>query len=203
MKQLFMIICSFLLLCASVNASTIIQNGDLGYYNFSLGRTLDGSFATAGDPTSINIPLPDLSAASSSLGAWLTDPGSLSTDTNWSNQIIPGDWQVNDETAIVYEFSGGYDNVSALFGVDNGIFVWLDGVYQNGWMNSGSSYQWEYSLDIGSLSAGTHYLQVLREDHGGGTGYDILVTGNPVPEPATMFLFGIGLLGLAGVSRRK
>ncbi len=42
---------------------------------------------------------------------------------------------------------------------------------------------------------------IISHESGGATSVDVAL--NPVPEPATMVLLGSGLLGIAGVSRRK
>ena len=190
----------------------------LGYYNSSLGELLngtnpyDGTFLFPNNNSNPNDPLinpapePDLSSASAILGDWLNDPDNL--NSYWSNlQTIPSTWTINSETAIVYEFDAGIgmENVQGLFGVDNGLFVWLDGTYISGALAPGGAYQWEYTYNLPNIFAGTHYLQILREDHGVATGWEINLSGDevaPVPEPCTMLLFGIGLIGLAGFRKK-
>ncbi len=47
------------------------------------------------------------------------------------------------------------------------------------------------------------YNPIIEIGSTGGSWYGAFAISTPVPEPATMLLLGLGLLGLAGVNRRK
>jgi hypothetical protein len=210
-------------------ATIIIDNTTLGYYNAGLGdlaadsvlgiqvdtatgfRLFPAANVSGGDPTIPPVATePNLAGADSgtqtNLGGFLTSPGTLVAPWSAVPQAIPGTWTVNSETAIVYPFvvvGGGYANLFVQIAVDNGAYVWLDGAYQFGAIAPGGPFQWEYSFNTGPISPGTHYLQILREDHGGSTGWSIQADAAPVPEPGTLLLLGGGLSALALRRRRR
>jgi uncharacterized repeat protein (TIGR01451 family) len=166
-----------------------------GYYNNALGTVLDGTqpeFPPADsfdedDPTIFPAEEPDLSSAADVLGDWLTaDP--LPLNSNWSGlQSIPPTWDTNTETAIIYLVDAGPNPVANLrgnFGVDNGIFVWVNGEFRFGALAPGKMEGLEYTdIDLGSLNPGLNYIQILREDHSDLTGFTLEIAEQPESEP--------------------
>lgn len=208
-----MLAAAFLVAAGGASAATLIDNTTLGYYDANLGTVLDGTnggntptgyFPPDEDFSDVHFATaPDLGAASIVLGDWLADPQHLSETWSAIPVGIPYGWTPNTEVAVVYAFEAP-DNaiVSAQFGVDNGVFVWLDGQYVYGARAPYDAVLGEYAMTFGQLSAGTHYLQLLLEDHGGSTGYNVLVSDTPVPLPPAMGLFAAGS-ALVGLRRKR
>ena len=222
-RKIVLLAAASMCLSTAAQGVTLVQTNDAGFYNNSIGTTLNntnggdtstGYFPVTNDST-VNFPTPpDLSTASAALGNWLTDP--LHLNSNWNHlSSIPNFWTPGTEVAVMYEFDTlGATGVHASFGVDNGIFVWLDGNYLFGARAAGTHVPGEYQIPVGDLTAGTHFLQLLLEDHGVTDGYDVLITAEEftpgpgpgdgqAPEPATLALLGIALAALASQQRRK
>jgi hypothetical protein len=213
MKHLALAACVAVISASAAQAATLIDDSTQGLYNNGIGQALSGTSTAfpVGPPFPIDPTLsfgpseePDLSAASAALGDWLTNP--MTPGGTWSAapQAIPGAWTVGTETAIIYAFDGGATGLTNLaldIGVDNGIFVWLNGSFVGGELRPGGAVAGEHSFSLANVGAGTNYLQILREDHGGATGYTISLTGDalstvPLPAGLPLLLAGLGIFGL-------
>ena len=214
MKKLYITMALAILPFSSAYALSISTvNGDpTGYlpgasilYNFDTGvapANLSGDFDVISIPENITetaAPWNDLA------GYYLTVPGLPPAPVN------DPDGNVNWGTAIL-TFAGDMNYLGLYWGsmdTYNKIDFWLDGKF----VDTVSGSQVADPLANGNQTFGgtNRYVNitgiVFDEVRFTSTGFAFEVdniAANPVPEPATMLLFGAGLAGLAGIrSRRK
>jgi hypothetical protein len=176
-------------------AMVLVDANTPGFYNNALGTVLDGTqpqfplpFPGGGDPTLAPASEPDLSAAAGILGNWLAPDPSFNANWQWQSPV-PSTWNVNTESAIVYPVMvpAGISNLVGDFDADNGLFVWVNGQYKFGAIGGGlpsPAGQYEYTnINLGVVSPGTNFIQVLRQDNGIATGYQVRITGGAASEP--------------------
>ena len=120
------------------------------------------------------------------------------------------DWAANTDLALMQTFSIDgtlTGDLTLNIAADNGFMVFINGEQIAKENAEGFTSYWEYALSIPSsfFNSGDNLIQVLAEDHGGGTFFDLKLSGDtaPVPEPATFILLGSGLAGLAFYRRKR
>lgn len=124
--------------------------------------------------------------------------------TATTSGIVPGDglYQVDDEESYVYTTNINYGRTDHPNGIDNGSLTLLDSSFTR--EEDATSNALVYDFAAAGLTIGLGdsfafaYSPWCANDIVWGT-----YTMDPVPEPATMLLFGTGLLGLAGLRRKK
>lgn len=194
MKKLFFVMFFYAIIISvffsNVNAAIIIPTGSSWEYTFD-------------DPTGT---LPDWRTTT---GGWSTgnapfgNKKGYNADFDWVTYwpVYEKLWLRTSIDLTSYDLS----TIKWYLGVDNGFSLYANGNEVAKGYAEGYADRWEYSGSIPKdfLLNGINIIALKLEDTGGYTAFDMKVTQSPAPEPGTVYLLGMGLLGLLGFAKRK
>ena len=114
-------------------------------------------------------------------------------------------WAPDTDLALrtTFDLSGTLSNLMLNVASDNGFAIFVNGQQIAKDNAEGYTNKWEYTYNVGSsaFKQGINRIDVLAEDHGGWTFFDMKMTGDVaapvVPAPGALVLgwMGLGLIG--------
>jgi hypothetical protein len=204
----FVLVALLAVFAATAGATNLLQNGSFQSNDFTgwtIGTTQNGTWGQ-GYPVVTGWPLGGENAAKGEVGGG--SPGDFEGGT-LTQTFTSG----AGAATLSFDYAAMGDGIHT--NADGGDFVLvLDGTtlanFDVGSITANQIISGTLSANV-NLSAGTHTfeIEVLRQflSSPGNTPYQYVTNadanGNGVPEPGSLVLMGSGVLGLAGVLRRK